>query len=541
MNIEKEVFELWKEISPGSGFASGLKKYAGQIWIPTHTNVKNALIKINKLEKKTKDKTIKKFLAAMRRDLMFNEPHEVPGKILNALFTHLIVDGIKDKHMTSLAEQALNFLGVQQHLWTKKWPIEIQIFTAQECDGSNALIETIKKKCKKETREALTALQKRLNIWKQNITKIKMKTNDFKETYNILQKKSKGLGRKKQYHAIIRDYYDYTETPKQIDKLAVSWITEELPNLKKIMKKLAKRYKCKPTVEEIDKALDKHQKVPVKQILKIISRLRKVLQPLAQNEWVEITPKYNVKVIETPKYLVPFLPTAAMQTFNYLTKKPFCLFFATTDTKANPATSLPDISQTIIHEEYGHCVNFMNSYTSKLRLVEILGITLDIPITEGLSFHRELEATKTIERISKLGAHNKIEREFVKEIEKHCTFEEYTEGMQFSVAQWRMVRFLRAISDVRINQETQTFPEFIEWAHKKTGLSKKMIFHQTFQFQKNPGYAPCYSVFGQKLKDLQAKAIKKGATQKEFNTYVASIGFPARSIFEQKLKQKFKL
>jgi len=56
-----------------------------------------------------------------------------------------------------------------------------------------------------------------------------------------------------------------------------------------------------------------------------------------------------------------------------------------------------------------------------------------------------------------------------------------------------------------------------------------------------PGYAPCYSIFGQKLKEYQAKAIKKGHTQKEFNTYVASIGFPARSIFEKRLKKKFKI
>ncbi len=543
MSVEKEVFALWKETSPTSAFGSGLKKYAGQLWIPSHSNIKHALARINKLEKKA-DPVEKKFLATMRRDLMIEEPQDPPGALLSAFFTHLIA-GINEKHILSLAEQSLNFLAVQEELWERKWPIELQIFSAQECDGAKAIIETVKKKCKKkETKQALTAVQKRIDIWKQKTAHVKLKRNDFVETYPILKKKSTGLGRKKWYRAAIKDLYDYTETPEEIERIAISWIEQELPGFKKIMKKLAKRYKCEPTVEDIDKALDKHQKVPPKKLLKIIAGLRRALQILADKEWVKITPKYDVRVIETPSYLVPFLPTAAMQPFNNLTKKPFCLFFATTDPKASPSSSLPDVAQTTIHEEYGHCVNFLNSYigvVGKPRLIEIIGSSLDTPITEGISFFRELESIRTFDRIMHRGAHDKVERALIREIEKYVPFEEFVEGVFFVVMQWRMVRFLRAVSDVRLNLEKQTFPEFIEWAHKKTGLSKKLIFDQTFHFQENPGYAPCYSVFGQRLREMQKKAIEKGFTQKEFNTFVASIGFPARSIFEKKILKKFKI
>ena len=544
MSIEKEVFALWKETSPTSAFGSGLKQYAGQIWIPSHSNIKKTLARIGQLEKKA-DAVEKKFLATMRRDLLIEEPQDPPGAILGAFFTHLIVEGINEKHILSLAEQSLNFLAVQEELCERKWPVELQIFSAQECDGAKAIIETIKKKCmKKETKDALTAVQKRIEIWKQRTAHVKLKRNDFVETYPILKKKSTGLGRKKWYRAAIKDLYDYTETPEEIERLAVSWIEQELPHFKKIMKKLATRYKCKPTVEDIDKALDKYQKVPPEKLLTIIAGFRKELQRLADKEWVKITPKYDVRVIETPQYLVPFLPTAAMQTFNNLTKKPFCLFFATTDPKASPSSSLPDVAQTTIHEEYGHCVNFLNSYNGvvgKPRLIEIMGSNLDVPITEGISFFRELESTRTFYRIMRRGAHDKIEKAVIKEIEKYVPFEEFVEGVLFVVMQWRMVRFLRAISDVRLNLEKQTFPQFIEWAHKKTGLSQKLIFDQTFHFQENPGYAPCYSVFGQRLREMQKKAIAKGFTQKEFNTYVASIGFPARSIFEKRIKNKFKI
>jgi len=481
---EKEVFELWKEIDPSGAFSAGLKEYAGQIWIPSHANVKNALSKIKKLEK-TKDPVTKKFLGTMKRELLLEEPQDPPGAILSTFFAHLVIEGIKDKHMISLAEQGLNFLGVQQHLWTKKWPIELQIYTSQECDGANMIIEVVKKKCKKETKEALTALQTRLKLWKKNITKLKLKRNDYKEIAPLL-KRSKGLGRKRHYRTTIKELYDYTETPEEIEKLALSWIKEELPMFNKIKKKLAKRYGCKATVEEITKALDKYQKVPTSKLIKSIGSLRKVLEPLAEQEWVKITPKYKVKVIETPKYLEALLPTAAMEIFNGLKKNPFCIYFATTNPKASPAKSLPNVVQTTIHEEYGHCVHLMNSHTmGKAKLIELLGRASSIKISEGLSFHRELESINTFERMSERGAHNKVERAVMKEIEKYCPFEEFVDGVHFVVAQWRMVRFLRAISDVRLNLEKQTFPKFIDCAHIATHVTSYDIREDCINNAKN--------------------------------------------------------
>ncbi len=544
MNVEKEVFALWKWLYPEDAFRCGLKKYAGTLWIPSHSNVRVALARIERLNEITADSSVKKFLAAMRRDLMIEEPQDAPSALLSVFFSHLIIEGVNERHLLSLAEQSLNFLSVQENVWEKNWPIELQIYSSQECDGAVTVIETMKKKCRKtETIHALVAVQKRLKSWKQKTAHVSLKKNDFAEIYPVLRKSSAGLQRKRAYPAIIKDLYDHTETPEQIEKLAVSWINEELPIFRRVMKKLAKRYKCKPNVEAIEKQIDRHQSVSPKNLLKTISGLRCALQKLANREWVSITPKYCVKVIETPKYLVPLLPTAAMQTFNSLSKKPFCLFFATTDPSASPSSSLPDVAQTIIHEEYGHCVNFLNSYAGVVgenKLIEIIGSSLDTPITEGISFFRELESLGTFGRLL-AGAHNSVEKEVIKEIETHVPFEEFVEGIFFVVMQWRMVRFLRAVSDVRINLEKQTFPQFIEWAHKKTGLSKKLVFNQTFHFQENPGYAPCYSLFGQRLREMQKTAMSKGVAQKEFNTFVASSGFPARSVFEKMIGKKFML
>lgn len=540
--MDKEIVEFWKEVSPESAFCAGVKECAATLFVPSYHNVKKALSKIESLEKGA-DPVIQKFLTAEKMGLMREEPQDAPDQIMGVFYTHLVKEGVNEKHLLSLAEQSLNVLGVQQHLWDEEWPVELQIFSSQSCDGAIMLLETIKKECKKgEVKDALVAVQNRLKLWKENTCKVKLTGSDFTKTFPVLQKHSKGLGRKKDYPRIIKELYAYLETPEEIESLALSWIDEELPKFNEILHRVAKRYNCKPTIEDINKALEKHQHIPLKELVKTTKALREILQGIAHDEWVQITDKYDVRVIETPKYLVPFLPTAAMQPFDGLTKNPFCLSFVTTDPKASPSTFLPALVQTLVHEEYGHCVNFMDSFANpNNRVVEIIGSTLDTPITEGISFFREVESTRTFERILKKGPRSQKEKEIIKLIEKFCPFDAFVDGMLFEVAQWRMVRFLRAVSDVRLNLEKQNFPEFIDWAHEKTGLSKKLVFDQTFHFQQNPGYAPCYSVFGQRLRDFQKQAIKNDFSQVEFNTFVASAGFPARDIFESKLKERFNL
>ena len=107
---------------------------------------------------------------------------------------------------------------------------------------------------------------------------------------------------------------------------------------------------------------------------------------------------------------------------------------------------------------------------------------------------------------------------------------------EFVIWQWRITRFLRAIFDARINMGKQSVVDFVEWAHKETGLSKKMIYSQTFFFLSMVGYAPCYSMAGDMIKRLHDLATKNKISIIDFNTYASSLGFPIRKIFEERLK-----
>lgn len=545
MSIDSEIFRLWKWLSPVSAFGAGLKQYAGKVWLPSPENKRKALDWIDRLLKKArKDAVATKFLKSMRRGIVFEEPHDVPAGIMGAFYEHILIEGFKPAHLSRLAVEGVKSVYFDKHLLKKDWPAELKIMTVLECDGCLGIISLIKKNVSTRVQKKIDSLADAIKGWREHFVVGAIKKGDFSEVFPLLKKHGTGFRREKAYPRLLKDWYDYRERPADIERLALGWLKDELPRFSGIIAKLAAKNNCKPTVQDVERVMKGTFPIARKSVVKTIVESRKHLQRVAERHWVRITPGYDVRVIETPKYLVPFMPTAAMNPLHSLAKNPFCVFFATTDPRGSPSNSLPEMFQTIIHEEYGHCVNFLNSYKGylgKLRLVERLGSSLDTPITEGLSFHREVEALNTFRHLEHADVLGREEQQLVDFIEKHSDLETFNDCLEYVVRKWRVFRFLRAISDSRVNTGKQKYAAFVEWAAKLTGLPKKLIYDQTFFFQEHAGYAPCYSIFGQRLAGLQKKALSKGVSRLDFNTFVVSRGFPARTLFEKELRRKFRV
>jgi len=544
--VEKQILTLSKNISPLGMFASGLKQYAGKVWLPTKENERKALAEVERLLKKAKnDPVVAKFLRAERRGLLFEELHDIPGTVMNYFYNHFLIEGFHQPHISRLADGCLKILDIKKHLLKKDWAVEIKILTVLACDGCVGVLQTAKNNVSgPRVKQKIDLLIAKIKEWRAAVEVGKIRKGDFSEVYPILKKHGTGFRREKIYPLVLKDSYDYAESAQEIEKLALGWLEAELPKFRAIVAKLASNLSVKAVPDAVEQAMQKKFSVPRQKLVQTIQQTRGLLQKLAEQHWVRITKGYDVRVIETPKYLVPFMPTAAMSSFGTLTNKPFCVFFSTTDPRGSPSTCLPEMFQTIIHEEYGHCVNFMNSYKGylrKLRLVEIIGSSLDTPITEGLSFHREVEALETFRHLEHEHRPGKAEQQLLAFIEKITDLETFNDAIEYVVRKWRVFRFLRAISDSRVNTGKQKYAAFVDWAGAKTGLPKKLIYDQTFFFQEHCGYAPCYSIFGQRLAALQKKALAKGVSRVEFNTFVESTGFPARRLFEKQLKQEFKL
>lgn len=537
--IENEVFELWRIVNPSSAFSQGLDDYAGKLFIPTKENNEKILEKIKELRDKADD-VEKKFLNYLETVVTFREPPQCPSLILWTFFDCISKEGINTEHLILLSENSIKLIDAYNKMGYD-WAIEIKILTYRGCKGLIGILENVEKQTKdKKLKKGIHNLELKVKEYMKNFFVSGLDKCDFSEIYPILKEKGKEMNRAEIYPELLKNLYDYPETPEEIEKKALGWLEKEMPKLKEITNELANIYNVEERVEKVSEEMTKSRKIERKNIVSFILSLREKLRKVMEKNIVRITPKYNTKVIETPEYLLAFIPSAAMSAYNTLTEKPFNIYFTTTNEKFSPPAGSPDIFQTLVHEEFGHCVNFTNSamcFAYKPTLLENINTTFHYPISEGISFHREIESLNLLKEIASKKDLGWEEKELVGYIKSLGEFETFLKEVEFVVMEWRIIRFLRAIGDVRINTGKSSIADFVDWAHEHTGLSKKMVFNQIFLFQENPGYAPCYSIAGMSLKDMQDKARENGKNILEFNTIASSMGFPPRTVFEERLKQ----
>ncbi|UCE36902.1 MAG: hypothetical protein JSW00_15570 [Thermoplasmata archaeon] len=544
VDIEEEIYEIWKELRPSDAFLEGLNQYAGKLFIFSSENKERVQKKIQYLKSKANTQVEKKFLISLEATLKFRDPHHDLSDMTWTLFGHLMKEGVNPLHISSLIDcmnQNIDYSINNHNL--DALPIELKIILLNYCNALLGMLKSISK----DTDD--TALKEKIERGLSKIKEYKdlvpvkgLEKGDFTEVFPILKRDSTGdLGRFTLYPQLIKEQYDYYETPDEIEKKGLEWLEKELPRLMETAKIIADYYEIECNIEAVDKQIAQKRNVENTDLVNFIKDFRKKTSAVVEKHLVKINPRYDTRIIETPKSLLNFIPTAAMTSFDGLTEKPFNVLFVTTDEKHSPPTSPIDIFQLIVHEEYGHCVNFSNSalgFAIKPNLIEKLDSSLHFPISEAISFHRELETQTLVEELAdkKREDLEKEEAELLDTMASWGDIKEIVLESRFLIYKWRIIRFLRAIGDVRINMNKQSVVEFVQWASKKTGFSEKLIYDQIFFFQENPGIAPCYAIAGMSLKEIQDEAKKKGKDILEFNTIASSLGFPGRTIFEEKLR-----
>jgi hypothetical protein len=543
--VEKLFLNWYREFDPATAYMDGMNECAGRFQVPSRKNLEKAKAGLKTLAKKSTNEIQRDLFKSYLVSLEFNEPYMVPSRAATAFFTHLVKEGIVPEHIRSLAVDVGEALDAYAELLKdQEWSVEIKILTCQTTDQLLGILETILIQTDHETaKEALTALKTQARRYRKLYAVKGIKQGDFDEIYPITKELRGKVKHKTIYPKILADLWGYPETPKEIEEKGKRWLREELPLLQKITRALAKSYQVKPTVETVEAELGKRKGIPRQSALQFITQTRSIARRVFEKNIVKITPKYDTRVIETPAYLVNLIPSAAMLPLDGLAGKPFSIFFLTTDPHVSSSVNVPELIQSLLHEEYGHAVNYSNSVTNfaaNPTMFEIVSSAVSTQISDGICFHREMEFTQLLRKLSKKEMLSDEENELLKILRGNEATETMILENEFIMQKWRIMRFLRAIFDVRINMEKQTIADFIEWAHKETGLSEKMIFYETWGFLETVGYAPCYSIAGDVIRMLQQKALRLGVDLIEFNTYVSSLGFPPRKIFEQRINDFIK-
>lgn len=423
-SLDNEIIALWKDLSPSGAYILGWNEYAGRLFIPSEQNLKGAIERVRALRRRAENDVQAKVLDSIEVTLLFAEPQPVLDDIVGAIFAHLTKEGINEKHMASLLSDASKSIdATQRRFRAVKVPVAVKALTLYRLDGIIEILDSVKKATKsKALKKDCDRLTEKARKFVALFQLEGFGKGTFEEVERVFKKYKFDLGREKFYRLAIEAGFDYSETPDELERNALSWIDEELPKYHDVVRRLAEHYKCAATPDAVEKKVVERQRLNPGQLLRVTNSFRKAIQEFTNESVVRINPSYKTRVIETPPFLSGVLPTGAAQFFDTFTKKPFQLYYLTTDPKRDPAKSVSQLINLLVHEEYGHCVHHSNSafrFGGKASDLELLPTLLSGPITEGLSFNREsefLEASLALEGKKGLTA---AERKYVSVLEKH--------------------------------------------------------------------------------------------------------------------------
>ena len=521
----------------------GFNDYAGKLFIASQANVDNILRKVRALRRQAKNELQRKVLDSIEVGLEFTEPQPVLDDIVGTVFAHLVKEGIRDDHMASLLEYAGKDIDACAKRFAKrKIPVAVKALTLYRLGGVLEILDTVKGETKSKALKAqCDSLKAKVSDYVKLFALDGFGMGEFPNVEKIFRKHGFDLGRQKFYPRALKKGFDHVETPAQLEKKALSWIDEELPRFRKVTKKLAKKFGCEATPEKVEENINARMKLDPKKLVKMTLGIRKAVRPFVNEDVHGINPKYNTMVMETPPYLTGTIPTGAAQFFDTYTSKPFQVFFQTTDPKRDPDKSVSALINLLVHEEYGHCVHHSNSavgFAGKLPVLQLLaGAPSSGPITEGLSFNRELEFYEASRSLESKGRLTKAEKGYVDLTKRYGGLKLINLEIEFMTRRWRIVRFLRVLGDVWVNTGKKDLITFVDWAHEHTGIPRSSVYFQLFPAHEGifPGYATAYAVVGQEIRDMERR-IKDPKNRVKFSTYLCSIGFPPRSIYTKMLQ-----
>ena len=539
---ERAVFEVWKELRPDEAFVFGLDECAGRLFIPTQRRVDSLSAKISRIQKSATSPIERKLLASFRASLELREPARLPQTLLESLFGYMIKEGVKGNHMRALAADGRKALDASRKRARGPTAPGMRALVQLACNGLNEILTVVESELRDpEARaeiEALIAANRRYA--KAFDLPGFSPEGTFDETYALFKRVGCGLGRSRSYARALRDFWDYTQTPGQVEAAGLRMMRRELPHFNALIERIANELHCEPTAEAATKALKEKRGLRPNQILPFLYEVREPAQRVADRHVVAINPAYATEIIETPPYLANSTPSGAAFALDTLTDHSREIFLATTDERSASRPCPGELLNLLVHEEYGHCVhgsNSANKFAASPDLLSLIGSTF-VCVSEGIAFQRELEFLPVLQEIAAGKLSGTDEDTFATSLERWGGIGRVAREYEFLAALWRIVRFLRVIGDARINSGKQDLVHFIEWAHRTTGLERATVYYQLFPAHQiiGPGYASTYAIIGERIREIQQDALKRGKSLRDFNAYASSIGWPPKSVFEAKLE-----
>src|SRR2546427_410549 len=248
---ERAVFEVWKELRPDEAFVFGLDDCAGRLFIPTQRLVGSLLAKISRIQKSTTTPIERKLLASFRASLELREPARLPQTLLESLLGYMIKEGVKANHVRALAADGRKALDASRKRARGPTAPGMRALVQLACNGLNEILKVLESELRDPgTRaeiEALLAANRRYA--KAFDLPGFSPEGTFDETYALFKRVGCGLGRSRSYARALRDFWDYTQTPGQVEAAGLRMMRRELAPFQGLVERIANQLHCEAAAE----------------------------------------------------------------------------------------------------------------------------------------------------------------------------------------------------------------------------------------------------------------------------------------------------
>jgi uncharacterized protein (DUF885 family) len=304
-------------------------------------------------------------------------------------------------------------------------------------------------------------------------------------------------------------------TSDEIYKLGVKYLEE----LKAERKHLAHQIAPGKSVEEVMQMIESDAPKTFEEALeatrKTMEEARRFVQ---ENNIVTVYPEDVLLVEETPAFLTPVIPFAALMMPAKFDKPQIGIYLVTRpkdQSNLGKHLNYPAIKNTAVHEAFpGHFLQ--GAISNRGSFIRILA-----------------RGTETVEGWAHYCEELMAEKGFINDLK--------TRFIQINDMIWRAVRI---IVDVKLSRGEMSFDEAVEMLMKETGMSKEAAVAEVKRYTQTPGYALSY-LLGKhlilKLKEEVKKKMGNKFDEKFFHDTIAANGYlpiaMLHRLFDQKISK----
>lgn len=537
---ERTLLEAWRDAFPHQSFAAGFKEDGGTVYVPTPGRERRIGAQWDQLAG-SGDESIAGTAKSLRGAWSFREPHAPLAVAVGAYEAHLALEGAAGPHWASLSRSVAKSLDAGSAHLSSDVSESQALFVAWHADAFRQLTQSVLAAAPRRVHAGLQAAVQAAQAYAKRL-RAPLNDGTFEQTFPLLQNGIR-MDRQHGYPTLLSEQYAFPESAADVEAQGRKFLSNELPKFRRATQELAHAYDCEDNPRVVKREMARLRNGTKPASLDVTTQLREPLLAVVRQRLVGITSHYQTTVMETPSYLESTFPTAGASSFARFTDRPFNRYYLTTSERRAPAGGLAECFQTLFHEEIGHCVNASNSAARhgprKPRLAELVPCPLEGPQGEAYSFNLEWMGLELLRDLFASPRRNKAEEELVRRIVPFGKPDQILLELEFETSLWRVIRYLRAVGDVRLNSHNEAPLSFLEWGERETGLGKKTVYDQVFTFQDTPGYAPGYAIAGARLRRLLDRAEAAGATRRDFNTYVSSMGFPSARVADRLIRAHF--